>query len=66
MMKYDLKLVCFALFRLYEVQVKKIIKVQTMMRAFLARRNVASKLLKFHEHSGKQDSTTAEQSAPHS
>lgn len=29
--------------RLYETQVKKIIKVQSMMRAFLAKRNVASK-----------------------
>lgn len=29
--------------RLYETQVKKIIKVQSMMRAFLAKRNIASK-----------------------
>lgn len=29
--------------RLYETQVKKIIKVQSMMRAFLAKRNVATK-----------------------
>ncbi|XP_043799289.1 neither inactivation nor afterpotential protein C isoform X4 [Apis laboriosa] len=30
--------------RLYETQVKKIIKVQCMMRAFLARKNMASKI----------------------
>lgn len=30
--------------RLYETQVKKIIKVQSMMRAFLAKRNIANKL----------------------
>lgn len=30
--------------RLYETQVKKIIKVQSMMRAFLAKRNIVSKL----------------------
>lgn len=29
--------------RLYETQVKKIIKVQSMMRAFLAKKNIASK-----------------------
>ena len=32
--------------RLYETQVKKIIKVQCMMRAFLARKNVAAKSTK--------------------
>ncbi|XP_076750741.1 STKc_myosinIII_N_like and MYSc_Myo21 domain-containing protein ninaC isoform X1 [Xylocopa sonorina] len=31
--------------RLYETQVKKIIKVQCMMRAFLARKNMATKIL---------------------
>lgn len=30
--------------RLYETQVKKIIKVQSMMRAFLAKRNIVTKL----------------------
>jgi len=30
--------------RLYETQVKKIIKVQSMMRAFLAKRNIANKI----------------------
>jgi myosin-3 len=30
--------------RLYEIQVKKIIKVQSMMRAFLAKRNIAEKI----------------------
>ncbi|XP_049948905.1 neither inactivation nor afterpotential protein C isoform X1 [Schistocerca serialis cubense] len=37
--------------RSYEIQVKKIIKVQTMMRAFLAKRNVAGKLKKFRQDS---------------
>lgn len=30
--------------RLYETQVRKIIRVQCMMRAFLARKNIASKI----------------------
>ncbi|XP_059618004.1 neither inactivation nor afterpotential protein C [Phlebotomus argentipes] len=34
--------------RLYESQVKKIVKVQAMMRTFLAKRNLASKLKKLH------------------
>lgn len=35
--------------RLYETQVKKIIKVQCMMRAFVARRNaIKSKAKNFH------------------
>lgn len=38
---------------LYETQVKKIIKVQAMMRAFLAKRNIASKLKNIHRASGK-------------
>ncbi|KAJ8867609.1 hypothetical protein PR048_031411 [Dryococelus australis] len=42
--------------RTYESQVKKIIKVQTMMRAFLAKKSVASKLLKFRQNTGKTDS----------
>ncbi|XP_058452551.1 neither inactivation nor afterpotential protein C [Malaya genurostris] len=37
--------------RLYETQVKKIIKVQAMMRAFLAKRNIASKLKGLHRES---------------
>lgn len=37
--------------RLYETQVKKIIKVQCMMRAFLAKRNVADKLRRFRQES---------------
>lgn len=41
--------------RLYETQVKKIVKVQSMMRAFLAKRNVATKLQKI-----RQDSSTKE------
>lgn len=32
-------------FRLYETQVKKIVKVQCMMRAFLAKRNVKGKIV---------------------
>ncbi|KAL0107922.1 hypothetical protein PUN28_014885 [Cardiocondyla obscurior] len=32
--------------RLYETQVRKIVKVQCMMRAFLARKNIASKIKK--------------------
>ncbi|XP_019699822.1 neither inactivation nor afterpotential protein C isoform X2 [Harpegnathos saltator] len=31
--------------RLYETQVRKIVKVQCMMRAFLARKNIASKII---------------------
>lgn len=31
-------------YRLYETQVKKIVKVQAMMRAFLAKRNFAAKI----------------------
>jgi myosin-3 len=30
--------------RLYETQVRKIVKVQCMMRAFLARKNIASRI----------------------
>lgn len=37
--------------RLYETQVKKIIKVQAMMRAFLAKRNMAGKLKKLQHDS---------------
>ncbi|XP_055545200.1 neither inactivation nor afterpotential protein C [Wyeomyia smithii] len=37
--------------RLYETQVKKIVKVQAMMRAFLAKRNIASKLKNLHRQS---------------
>lgn len=42
-----------SILRLYETQVKKIVKVQSMMRAFLAKRNVATKLQQF-----RQDSST--------
>lgn len=38
-------------YRLYETQVKKIVKVQSMMRAFLAKRNVANKLKAFRQES---------------
>lgn len=46
-------MVVFTFDRLYETQVKKIIKVQCMMRAFLAKRNVAIKLNKFRQDSGE-------------
>lgn len=42
--------------RLYETQVKKIVKVQSMMRAFLAKRNVANKLKAFRQVSGEWSS----------
>uniref|UniRef100_A0A182QQM6 non-specific serine/threonine protein kinase n=1 Tax=Anopheles farauti TaxID=69004 RepID=A0A182QQM6_9DIPT len=37
--------------RLYETQVKKIVKIQSMMRAFLAKRSVATKLKQVHRES---------------
>lgn len=37
---------------------KKIIKVQSMMRAFLAKRNIATKLMKSRQNSGKQQHFT--------
>ncbi|XP_318814.5 neither inactivation nor afterpotential protein C [Anopheles gambiae] len=37
--------------RLYETQVKKIVKIQAMMRAFLAKRTVATKLKQVHRES---------------
>lgn len=40
--------------RLYEVQVRKIIKVQCMMRAFLARKNIASKITNIKKELGEQ------------
>lgn len=43
--------------RLYETQVKKIVKVQSMMRAFLAKRNVAGKLLKQRQDSIKKEAS---------
>lgn len=45
-------MILFVFYSLYETQVKKIVKVQSMMRAFLAKRNVASKLIKFRQDSG--------------
>lgn len=39
--------------RLYETQVRKIIKVQCMMRAFLARKNIVSKMNNIKEEIGK-------------
>ncbi|XP_077275817.1 STKc_myosinIII_N_like and MYSc_Myo21 domain-containing protein ninaC isoform X1 [Temnothorax americanus] len=42
--------------RLYETQVKKIIKVQCMMRAFLARKNIASKMCNIKKESVKKAS----------
>ncbi|TGZ39750.1 Neither inactivation nor afterpotential protein C [Temnothorax longispinosus] len=43
---------------LYETQVKKIIKVQCMMRAFLARKNIASKMCNIKKEIGKSISST--------
>jgi myosin III len=43
--------------RLYETQVKKIIKVQSMMRAFLAKRNVESKTKPTYGRISKQPSS---------
>lgn len=43
---------------LYETQVKKIIKVQAMMRAFLAKRNIVSKLKNFQRQSGNESMQT--------
>ncbi|XP_048508226.1 neither inactivation nor afterpotential protein C isoform X2 [Athalia rosae] len=45
--------------RLYETQVKKIIKVQCMMRAFLARKSMASKITDTKKTVVKQASITA-------
>lgn len=39
--------------RLYETQVRKIVKVQCMMRAFLARRNIVSKIANIKKEEGK-------------
>lgn len=40
--------------RLYEQQVKKIIKVQSMMRAFLAKKNLVKKVLKFKQQNSSE------------
>uniref|UniRef100_A0A1B6C2U7 Protein kinase domain-containing protein n=1 Tax=Clastoptera arizonana TaxID=38151 RepID=A0A1B6C2U7_9HEMI len=48
--------------RLYETQVKKIIKVQTMLRAFLAKRNVAVKKDKVRQDSIKEGRLSKENS----
>ncbi|XP_043670504.1 neither inactivation nor afterpotential protein C isoform X3 [Vespula pensylvanica] len=42
--------------RLYETQVKKIVKVQCMMRAFLARKNIANKVVNLKKQVVKQAS----------
>ncbi|XP_046607249.1 neither inactivation nor afterpotential protein C isoform X1 [Neodiprion virginianus] len=47
--------------RLYETQVKKIIKVQCMMRAFLARKSMASKIVNIKKTVVKQASITAKE-----
>lgn len=39
--------------RLYETQVKKIVKVQCMMRAFLARKNIATKVTSVKKEIGR-------------
>jgi len=38
---------------LYEIQVRKIIKIQCMMRAFLARKNIALKINDIKKEIGK-------------
>lgn len=40
-------------FRLYETEVKKVIKVQSMLRAFITKKKMAPKLLK--QQSGNDD-----------
>lgn len=40
--------------RLYETQVRKIVKVQGMMRAFLARKNMASKITNMKKEVGEK------------
>ncbi|XP_015178394.1 PREDICTED: neither inactivation nor afterpotential protein C isoform X2 [Polistes dominula] len=42
--------------RLYETQVKKIVKVQCMMRAFLARKNIATKVVNLKKQTVKKAS----------
>ncbi|KAI4482907.1 hypothetical protein M0802_013616 [Mischocyttarus mexicanus] len=42
--------------RLYETQVKKIVKVQCMMRAFLARKNIATKVVNLKKQNVKKAS----------
>ncbi|KAG7201550.1 hypothetical protein KM043_004299 [Ampulex compressa] len=48
--------------RLYETQVKKIVKVQCMMRAFLARKNIATKLTQIRKGIVKKASVMKEES----
>lgn len=40
--------------RLYEQQVKKIVKVQSMMRAFLAKKNLVKSILKFKQQNSSE------------
>ncbi|XP_052892100.1 neither inactivation nor afterpotential protein C [Anopheles moucheti] len=46
--------------RLYETQVKKIVKIQSMMRAFLAKRSVATKLKQIHRESIRKKQTSSQ------
>ena len=46
--------------RLYETQVKKIVKVQCMMRAFLARKTIASKTTRYASRPGPSAAARAE------
>lgn len=50
--------------RLYETQVKKIIKVQCMMRAFLARKNMASKIVNTKKNIGKSEESPSVSPGP--
>lgn len=50
--------------RLYETQVKKIVKVQSMMRAFLAKKNVAIKFKQIRQDSVQKTVTLAKNMDP--
>ncbi|OAD59027.1 Neither inactivation nor afterpotential protein C [Eufriesea mexicana] len=47
--------------RLYETQVKKIVKVQCMMRAFLAKKSMASKITNIRKDLGSEESVPKEE-----
>uniref|UniRef100_A0A182IJF2 non-specific serine/threonine protein kinase n=1 Tax=Anopheles atroparvus TaxID=41427 RepID=A0A182IJF2_ANOAO len=49
--------------RLYETQVKKIVKIQAMMRAFLAKRTVATKIKQIHRESVRKRDIAAKEGA---
>ncbi|CAH1732571.1 neither inactivation nor afterpotential protein C isoform X3 [Aphis gossypii] len=49
--------------RLYETQVKKVIKVQSMLRAFITKRKIAPQLIKQQSANKRKYSTTHEEAA---